>query len=222
MKNALVVGSTGLVGGILLRKLLSHCSFGPVTVLVRKPTEIEHEKLNEHVVDFERIESLGYLIKADVLFCCLGSTIKKAGSKAAFRKVDLEYVSELARIAERNRIRKFIVISSVGAHPFSRNFYLRTKGEMEREVMASEIAQKHFIRPGLILGDRNEFRFGEWLAVRLSPVFRSLLNGRWKKYRPVTAEAIAACMLNLALTDESTEIIEYELIEQYAKPHNID
>jgi uncharacterized protein YbjT (DUF2867 family) len=217
MKQAFVVGSTGLVGNILLEKLLSNRNFSSVSVLVRKNSGRIHDKLTEHVIDFGKIETLGNLMKTDVLFCCLGSTIKKAGSKEAFKKVDLEYVAELARIAERNRIRKFIVISSVGAHPFSRNFYLRTKGEMELMVMACEIEQKHFIRPGLILGHRKEFRFGEWLAALLSPLFMPLLSGSWKKYRPVSADAIASCMLHLALVDESTEIIENELIEKFSE-----
>jgi uncharacterized protein YbjT (DUF2867 family) len=216
MKNALVVGSSGLVGSSLLKLLLVHQEFSAVLSLVRKPSGIQHEKLKEIVVDFDRINTFSYLMKADILYCCLGTTIRNAGSRSSFAQVDLEYVTELARIAERNRIRSFIVISSVGAHPYSRNFYLRTKGEMERQVMACEIQTKYFIRPGLILGDRKEFRFGEWAAAKMSGLYLPLLIGTWRKYRPVTADKIASCMLNISLSEEITEIIENDLIEYYS------
>jgi uncharacterized protein YbjT (DUF2867 family) len=216
MKKAILAGASGLVGSSLLQLLLSHKAFDVVVSLVRKPSGLQHEKLKEIVVDFNKINSFSYLMKADVLFCCLGTTMRKAGSKASFVQVDLEYVTELARIAERNRIQKFIVISSVGAHPFSRNFYLRTKGEMERQLMACEIDSKYFVRPGLILGNRKEFRFGEWIASKFSRLFVPLLIQQWRKYRPVSADHIAICMLNLALSEEVSEIIEYDLIEYYS------
>ncbi|MBU1010760.1 MAG: NAD(P)H-binding protein [Bacteroidetes bacterium] len=215
-KRAIIFGASGLVGSHLLKLLRQSEAFDEVFNFVRKRQFDDEPGYREIVVDFERLASYSYLIKGDSLFCCLGTTIAKAGSKERFAQVDLELPVHLSRIAERNKIHRFIVISSLNAHADSSNFYLRTKGEMERLVMASEIPVKRIIRPSLILGNRNEVRVAEQLAAFFMRALSWAFIGRFRKYKAIKATDIAQAMLNLSCFHYGLEVVESDQLSDIA------
>ncbi|MEK4665807.1 oxidoreductase [Priestia sp. FSL H7-0729] len=199
-RKAMVIGATGLVGELLVRKLLEHPVYSQVRVLVRRPLELQHPKLEQHVVDWEQLESQGNLFdEIDDLFCCLGTTIKKAGSQEGFRQVDYHYPVRAATLAKQHGVPQMLVISSMGASAGSRVFYSRTKGEMEDALSDIDFQSLHIFRPSLILGDRNEKRFGEQMAAYAMKFLDRWMKGRVDKYRAVHAATIAQAMTNIAL-----------------------
>ena len=133
-KTSLVVGATGLVGGRLVNILLKAPEYEKVIVWVRKSTGIKNKKLEEKIIDFELLDTYKLDDRIDHVFCCLGTTIKKAKSKEAFKKVDLEYIVSLARKAKENDVSQFLVISAMGANIKSAVFYNKVKGQMETEL----------------------------------------------------------------------------------------
>lgn len=212
--KALVAGSTGLIGELLVKELLADDRVTEVEVLVRKPGITSYPKLRERVIDFSEILKLQGL-SATHVFCCLGTTIKKAGSQEAFREVDYRYVADLAALAARSGCSNFTVVSSVGADAKSGNFYLRTKGEMEEAVKTSGIPSIVIMRPSMLLGDRKEFRFGEAVGKWVMKGVNPLLQGSWVKYRAVEAAAVARAMLRLsALNTPGITIAEWKKITE--------
>lgn len=214
-KTAIILGSTGLTGGHLLHILLSSNTYDRVISFVRNNTRISHPKLIEHVVDFDNIESFEDLVQGDDLFCCLGTTIKKAGSQKAFEKVDLTYPIHFAKIAVTTGLKQYLSISSIGANPKSNNFYLRTKGTCEEELRKLPFQSTSIFRPSLILGNRKEFRLGERIAKYSMKVFSLFLFGKLRKYKSVEAKDIAYAMFYIAQQNtigyhiyESDKIIE--------------
>ncbi|MDR9748470.1 MULTISPECIES: oxidoreductase [Paenibacillus] len=199
-RQALVIGATGLVGGLLVRSLLQNPAYGRIRVLVRRPLELEHAKLEQHVVDWEQLEEQKDLFRdVDDLYCCLGTTIKKAGSQENFRQVDFHYPVKAAILAKEHGVSQMLVISSMGADAGSRIFYSRTKGEMEEALSAIGFGSLHIFRPSLILGDRKEKRLGEQLAAHTMKFLDRWMKGRVDKYRAIQASTIARAMMNIAL-----------------------
>lgn len=216
-KTACIFGASGLTGSILLHKLLASDDFTKVFSFGRRKLDVEHPKLEQHLADYDSIDEFSGQVKADVLFCCLGTTIKKAGSKEMFRKIDLHYPEKLVRFSEQNNIKQFIVISSIGANAMSANFYLQTKGMMEQALLDSSITNKTILRPSLIMGNRNEFRMGENIAVMLMKAMGWLLIGSLKKYRGIPANIIAEAMLLLSLQDSPPLLMESSEIKLLVK-----
>jgi uncharacterized protein YbjT (DUF2867 family) len=196
-KKVLLIGASGLIGHHCLRLLLADNEYTHVEIWVRQPFEIKHPKLKCIVTDFNDITKIPST-DATHIFCCLGSTIKKAGSQSAFRKVDYEYVAELAKLAERSHAENFSVVSSIGANPNSGNFYLRVKGEMEVSLKACSIPSILILRPSMLLGKRQEFRFGELMGKAMMQSFGFLLVGKLRKYRGIQAETVARVIVKLA------------------------
>lgn len=197
-KKAVVAGASGLVGMKLVEQLLDHEDYILVQVLVRKKLPLHHPKLKQTMVDFEKLDRYVNEVEGDDLFCCLGTTIKKAGSQEAFRKVDYEYPVRLSRWAEQKGMKKFLVISALGADLHSSIFYSRVKGEMEAAVKSVDLQAIHIFQPSLLLGKREEFRLGERLAVIFSPLMCLLMVGKLKRYRPIEADVVAKGMLAAA------------------------
>ena len=191
-RTALVAGATGLTGKHLLEFLLADERYASVCALVRKATLQAHPKLSEHVIDFE---SLGKLPKADDAFCCLGTTIKKAGSQAAFRKVDFDTVINFAAAAKAAGAKRFLVVSALGANAKSSVFYNRVKGEMENALKAMNFESLHVFRPSFLLGERAEARVGERLGIAVFSALAPLMIGPARKIRPVEAKAVARGMV---------------------------
>jgi uncharacterized protein YbjT (DUF2867 family) len=192
------VGATGLTGSSCLELLLDDNEYEKVTVLTRRPLPQAHDKLEQHVVDFDDLNASADQMKANDVFCCLGTTTKKAGSKEAFRKVDLDYPRELAGIAAANGSEQFLVISAPESNPNSMLFYGRVKGEMEQAVSSYPFKGVYIFRPSLLVGERDEFRLAEGLAIKLFTALPFLLAGPLKKLRPIEARAVASAMIIVA------------------------
>jgi uncharacterized protein YbjT (DUF2867 family) len=199
-RTAVVAGATGLVGRHLVAMLDAATDYARVIALTRRPTPKVSDKVTSRTVDFDRPErALADLFGTGALpldvFCALGTTIKTAGSKEAFRRVDFDYVLNLARWAHSVRARRVIIVSALGADAASGSFYNRVKGEMEDAVRALGLPSVVMLRPSLLVGERSEFRPGERLALAITAPLRSLLPAR---VRPVLAEDVAATMLAAA------------------------
>jgi uncharacterized protein YbjT (DUF2867 family) len=197
-RSALVLGATGLVGGHCLDLLLADPAWSRVTVVGRRPSGRSHPRLAEVVADFERLDEHADAFAVDAVFCCLGTTIRKVGSRAAFIRVDHDYPVAAARLASRRGAKRFLLVSSLGANAGSRVFYNRVKGEVERDVAALPFDGVALLRPSLILGERAERRTTEDLAQRLMPLAAPLLVGPLRRYRAIDARAVARAMLRLA------------------------
>jgi uncharacterized protein YbjT (DUF2867 family) len=195
---ALVAGATGLVGGLLLRRLADDAQYGDVRVIGRRPPAYEHGKVRFIASDFSNLAAHAVDLAVDDVFCCLGTTIRIAGSRPAFERVDYHMVVDLARAAHKAGARKFLVVSAVGASQRSAAFYSRVKGRMEAAVSALPFEAVHIVRPSLILGDRQQRRPAEDLAQRVAPLLSPLLVGPLKKYRAIGAEDIAEALVTLA------------------------
>jgi uncharacterized protein YbjT (DUF2867 family) len=197
-KTALVFGASGLIGGHVTQFLLLHPAYAKVVVFVRKPLRLEHPKLEQHPVDFDKPESFSHLVKGDDIFCCLGTTMAKAGSKAAFYKVDFTYPFQAAQMAAKNGVGQYLLVSSVGADPKSRFFYSRVKGELEAALRKLDFWSLHIFQPSVLLGERNENRWGEQVAGKIGKVFDRLTGGLLTKYRPIEADVVAKAMVSAA------------------------
>ena len=203
LKTALVLGASGLVGKTLVEQLCQDHRYQTVTCLVRKPLSLDFfcasaDKVQPIVVDFENLQDYQGYFGCQHIYVCLGTTIKKAGSKGAFRKVDFEYVHVAAQLARAQRADSFVWVSSVGANAKSHNFYLRVKGELENAIIGmSGLDNACAVRPSLLLGEREEMRPAEKLASVISPFLSPLLVGGLMKYKPVQAADVAAQMIRL-------------------------
>ncbi len=195
MRTALLIGATGLTGNHCLNILLNDDSYQSVTVLTRRALDIRHDKLIQHLVDFDNLEASSDLIKADDIFCCLGTTIKTAGSKQAFRKVDVEYPTTIAQIAAKNGSEQFLVISAPESNDKSLLFYGRAKAEMEQAVCQFPFNGTYIFRPSLLMGKRDKYRLAEGTAIKVFTALPWLLSGSLKKFHPIEAKAVATAMV---------------------------
>lgn len=194
MRRALLAGATGLIGGMLLEKLLASPEYARVIVLARRPLPRAHDKLQVEIVDFGRLPALPAV---DDVFCCLGTTIRKAGSQEAFRRVDHDYVLALAQRARAAGSARFLMVSALGADASSRVFYNRVKGETERDIAVTGL-DAWFFRPSLLDGPREENRPGERLALVVMRVIGPLMVGPLARYRAIPASTVAQAMLRVA------------------------
>ncbi|MBU3101276.1 MULTISPECIES: NAD-dependent epimerase/dehydratase family protein [Clostridium] len=213
-KTALVVGATGLVGGSLVNVLLEAPEYEKVIVWVRKSTGINNKKLEEKIINFELLDTYKLEDTVNHIFCCLGTTIKKAKSKEAFKKVDLEYIVSLALKVKENDVSQFLVISAMGSDIKSTVFYNKVKGQMEAALSNLGLRGLKIFRPSLLLGDRTEFRFGEKAAEVVSKCMPFIFNGAFKKYKPVYGNTVAKAMYKVALEEKSgIEAFNSEIIQ---------
>ena len=216
-RTALLLGGTGLVGRNCLSFLLEDDFYQRVVVLGRRPLDVSHSKLEHHIVDFERLETYSDLLNVDDIFCCLGSTIRKAGSQSLFSRIDFTYPYLIAKLALRQGASQFFIISSVGASHQSNNFYLGVKGQIENALMIMSYRAVHIFRPSLIGGKRGEFRFGERIAQEILSCFAFLLVGQLRKFKPIDAQVLSQAMIEAAREDLSgVHIHEYDKIIQLA------
>jgi uncharacterized protein YbjT (DUF2867 family) len=202
-RTALIAGSTGLIGSLLLPRLLDSAGYGRVVAITRRPLGLAHPKLSNPLSDLEQLGALGGQLQADDVFCCLGTTTAKAGGKAGLERVDYHMVVDLARAARQAGATQFLVVSAAGASLRSPAFYSRVKARMERSVAEAGYPTVHILRPSLLLGARGEKRPAEEWAQRLSPLLAPLFIGPLAPYAPVRAEAVAQAMLRLALLPAS-------------------
>ena len=209
-RKALIVGSTGLIGGFCLQALLDNPNYSEVIALSRKPLLKTHRKLKTVITKFDNLEHELSNRHADDVYCCLGTTIKKAGSQEAFKQIDLTLVVTVAELMRKQGAEQFLVISSLGADKNSKVFYNRVKGEMEATLQGLGYPSLCIIRPSLLLGPRKEFRLGEKIGMILTPVIKPFLMGPLKKYAPVEAEKVALFMVKMAHEEPITGVHVYE------------
>jgi len=215
--TATLVGATGLIGSYLLEKLLNDSHFDTVRILIRRPIDITHPKLEKKIVDFNDSDSLLVaLSNSDVLFCAIGSTMKKVkGDKDAYRKIDFDIPVKLARFCKMTGCEKFILVSSAGANPKSINFYSKLKGETDEALKTSELKTVHIMRPSLLLGERKEFRLGENIGKVAMTSLSFLIP---EKYKAIQGKDVAKVMLALSKkNDEGYFIHENREIRELVK-----
>lgn len=189
LNTALIVGASGLVGKSLLTILLESDYYDKITILVRKVLPIQHSKLQQVIFDFDKSDS--FLPKADHIYCCLGTTIKKAGTKENFVKVDLDYPLMIARAAQNQGAKKFALVSAMGSNENSTFFYSQVKGEVERKIQNVPFETTLIVRPSLLLGKREEFRFGEMAGKFFMLAFGFIVPKNWKA---IHSSKVARCM----------------------------
>lgn len=218
-RSALIAGATGLVGGHLIDLLMEDNTYSEVKILSRRSLGGNDGKLKEVIIEnFDDLENNISALKADDIFCCLGTTMKKAGSKEAFKKVDSYYPTTLAAIARENNAKSFHLISAMGANSNSFIFYNKIKGETEEAIKAMRLEKTFIYRPSFIDGERNEARSGEKAALWVANNLKFIFSGPLKKYAAVHAKTIASAMLNTAKENKNNfQIIESDLIEKIGK-----
>jgi uncharacterized protein YbjT (DUF2867 family) len=202
-KKAIIVGASGLIGSKLLPILLQREEYDSVLLLVRKKLQINHEKLTQQLVDFDSLTQYTDLLTGHALFCCLGSTKRKTPNLSDYRKVDHDYPLELAKIAGKNGIAQYHLVSSIGASAASSNFYTKMKGETEDDIIKAGLNCLHIYRPSMLSGKRNETRLMEVLINGLMKVINPLLIGGLKKYRSIPAQTVAIAMFKQSLINKT-------------------
>jgi len=201
-RKALVLGASGLIGTELVSQLCDHKQYSEIIIAGRTKPGIENTKIRFKQVDMTRIFDYPEVFEADDIFCCLGTTIKKAGSQEKFREVDYHMIVNSAKAAE-GKCKSFVLISSIGANKDSSNFYLKTKGETENDVLACNIPSISILRPSILYGNRKEKRLGEKLGIMFMKLIQPLMIGSLKKYRGNHAENVARAMILYALENKA-------------------
>jgi uncharacterized protein YbjT (DUF2867 family) len=218
LKNtAILLGASGLAGGFCLQALLADTHYSKIRLLNRRALTIaSHRRLKQSTVDFESLSLVDFYDVEDV-FCALGTTIRKAGSREAFRRVDFEYPLTAAKLARQAGAKQFVLVSSVGADPKSKNLYLRTKGELEQEICNLRFDAVHIFRPSLLLGRREESRSGERLLQAIAPLLNLVMLGGLRRYRGFPAVAVGEAMVVAAREGNSGLFIyQYDEIARLA------
>lgn len=217
-QTAVVFGATGMVGKELVYELLEGSEFLKVIAIVRNTLPIANGKLEQLAInDYSQLAQHKEKLNADVYFCCIGTTIKKAGSQDAFRKVDYDIPVQVSRLAQELGITSLVIISSIGASANTSNFYLRTKGEMEQAVKEIFKGNLKIVRPSLLMGHRNEFRFGEKAATIVMKALGILMIGPLKKYKGIYAWDVARAMIKSTSLPKETIILESDKLADLAK-----
>lgn len=201
--TAVVLGATGLVGEQLVQQLLNDPAFLKVRILVRRQVELSHSKLEAEIVDFNNLPQFrSELGRGDCIFCCIGTTQKKVkGDKAAYHKIDVGIPVNAAKMGKDAGFTKYLLVSSVGADAHSKNFYLRFKGEVEKEIADLNFNSFHVFRPGILIGKRKEFRLAETIGKGVMQGLSGLFFGDLKKYRGIDAAHVAQAMVAAAKFD---------------------
>jgi uncharacterized protein YbjT (DUF2867 family) len=207
MKTAIIIGATGLTGKALLNQVLHDEYFNHVILFVRKKIDVTHNKLTQYSVDFDALDSYKNLIKGDVVFCCMGTTIKTAGSQEAFKKVDFNYPVEFAKIAKQNNVNVFCLQSSLGADSNSNNFYLKTKGETEDYIRQLNFGLFASFRPSMLLGNRTEFRLGESIGKIVMQALSFAFIGKLKRYKAIHVNEVSTAMIKHAKSNITGNVI---------------
>ena len=197
-RRALLIGATGLTGGHLLQRLLPDRRYDAIHVLSRRPLPVRGDRLHSHVVDFNDLPPEHTAFRVDDVYCCLGTTIRQAGSRGRFRQVDYDYPMTTARAARAGGAVTMVAMSALGADPGSGNFYLRTKGELERDLQHLAFRRLVLVRPSLLIGRRETKRLLEGAGMWLLPKLAFLMQGPLKPFRAIEAAVVARAMHHLA------------------------
>lgn len=216
-RSALIVGATGLVGSHCLQALLNLDSYQSVHVLARRELKLnltskQQEKLKVHLVDFDVLDAAELLFAVDDVFCCLGTTLKQAGSVEAFKKVDYDYCLKTAQLAAKHQVKHFLIVTAVNAKSNSLAYYSKTKGQLQNELKKLNFKQLSIFQPSLLLGERNEFRLGESLFGKTAGFFNAVLPKKMSAYKAIEGEVVGKAMAKLASNSDlqkSTSKIQF-------------
>lgn len=200
--RAIVVGASGLIGSKLLTILLNKNGYDEVLSISRKKLKLTNSKLTQLIVDFDHLENYKGDLKGGVIFCCLGSTLKKTPDLNDYRKIDHDYPVELAKLALQNGVEQYHLVSSIGANARSSNFYTRMKGETEADIEAIGLKSLHIYQPSQLIGHRKTPRLKERVALVFMKIIGPLLLGKLKKYKAIPAETVARAMYKQSLKNE--------------------
>lgn len=203
MKKAVIAGATGLIGGELLNILLQSPDYQEVLVLTRRSLDIQHPKLLQLILDFNKLDEYKHSIQGYALFCCLGTTRNKTPNLSAYHQIDVEYPVQLGRIAKENGIRQYHLISAIGADINASNYYLKYKGEAEDQLAHLGLPCVHIYQPSFLTGNRKEHRFAERLLNPVMKLVDPLLIGGLKKYRSIPAHTVAMAMYKQSLKTDT-------------------
>lgn len=213
-KTALILGSTGLIGSLLLDKLLKHSDYSKVIMVVRKPQQINHPKLVEIVTDFNSQINLDDIETIDSIFSCLGTTRKKTPDLNAYRKIEIDIPVQFAQLGNKKGLTKFHYISAIGANATTSNFYLKMKGEAEKALQQENVKQLFLYRPSLLTGNRAEYRLVENISAKVFHLVNLFLVGNLSKYKSIEAEKVAQSLLenDVHATSEKVSVLYYNEI----------
>jgi uncharacterized protein YbjT (DUF2867 family) len=213
--KALVIGATGSTGEFLVDELLADKDYTTVTVFVRRPTGKQHPKLVEQIIDFSNIDSYRDSIVGDVLFSCLGTTLKTAGSEENQRKIDFDIPVSFAKLAKEKGVPSIVLLSAYGASSESKVFYSRLKGQLEDKIAELDFEQYIIFKPGLLLRKGSD-RFAEKLMVQILNVFNSI--GLFRKFKSLPTDLLAKKLAKAPkILPNGTSIIKLEEIFNFAK-----
>ena len=215
-KKAIILGATGLTGGILLKILLADKTYSKIKLFSRSSVNIKSDKIEEHLIDLLELENYTKDFIADEVFCCIGTTAAKTKDSSKYKQIDYGIPVQAAKLAKENNIETFLVMSSMGADVSSNSFYSKTKGEMERDVLKQKIKNTYILRPSLIGGNRDEFRLGEKIGVGIMTVLNPLMIGGLEKYKMIEPEKIAICMQKMARIKNKKAILTSDEIVEIA------
>lgn len=207
-KIAAVLGASGLIGKEIINELIENQSYSEIRIITRRPLHHTHEKIKEYIIDFENLNQLRNALEGvHHLFCAVGTTTKKVkGDKVLYRKVDYNIPVDGVQVGFDMGIEYFAVVSSIGADENSSNFYLKLKGEMEKEVSQFAIPQIGIFRPSMLMGKREEFRLAEKISSFIFPIFAFLVPS---KYKPIQGKTVAKAMVMNASKGKGVQILYY-------------
>lgn len=208
-RRALLLGATGLVGGRCLEALCAGNDYDAVTILSRRPLELADPRVRVQVLDLENMADHPELFAVDDIFCCLGTTLSKAGSRGAFHHVDHDLCVQAARLGADQGAHNFLLVSAINANRRSSFFYARTKGEAEADVIAADLPVVHLFQPSFLLGERDESRPAEWLGIQAMRVVRPAFHVTRNKLTPISTERLAGAMVNAAVADRPAGVYRY-------------
>lgn len=214
--KVMLLGATGLTGGKVLDGLLSRDEVSAVVAPVRRMLPLNHNKLQQQEIDFDHLDEHGDLFAVDAIICCLGTTIKKAGSREQFRKVDFSYPMKAAELGRAHGVKTFVLMSAIASSSSSTVFYNRVKGELEDGVKALGYSCLAIYQPSLLLGDRDEHRTAEALGIKAMPFINRALIGPLEKFRGIEAATVAMAMVNeVCALDQQTPAQPSVRIHEY-------
>ena len=212
-KHALIAGATGLVGNELLQQLIRGRQYHTISILSRHEVETSSKRVETIIVDYDTLND-EQIPEVDDVFCCLGTTMNKAGSKDAFRKVDHDYPLRVAEITHRKGAQQYLLVSAMGADDSSYIFYNRVKGDVEAAIARLSFEAFHVFRPSMLLGERTETRIGEQIGQVIMQGVAPLMVGGLKKYQAIPAETVAEAMVHVARKELSgTYVFESDKIQ---------
>ena len=197
LEEITLFGSTGLIGGLLLKLLINDSDYKKIKVISRKSFSLNHEKIIHKTIDFSDYKSLSKSVQnSKIVFAAIGTTQSKVnGDNKEYRKIDFDIIYNIAKACKENKVENFLFVSSSGANSNSNSFYLKLKGEIEKSILDLNLKSTSIFRPSLLLGKRKEKRLGEKIAQIIMPFFSFLMP---ENYKPIKADLVAKSMVNVS------------------------